>query len=77
MLKKSDAKYSSYIVRISEPVIENLISDLTIDEIKAADTFYTSKAYAQLSDPTTGYYKKTWQEIYEMLKKELGIAAGA
>ena len=71
LLKKTDTKYSSYVVRISEPVIENLMIDLDIDEKQAADVFYTSKTLALLSDKTTELYKKQWTEIYEMMKKEI------
>jgi len=73
LLKKTDTKYSSYVVRISEPVIENLISELDIDEEKAADIFYTSKTFSLLSNKTTELYKKDWATIYEMLKAELNI----
>ncbi|MDR1342437.1 MAG: DUF3990 domain-containing protein [Prevotellaceae bacterium] len=71
MLKKIDTKYSSCVVRISEQVIESLISDLSIDEAAAADIFYTSNAYVRLSDPTAGIYKNDWTEIYKVLKKEM------
>jgi len=71
LLKKIDTKYSSYVVRISEPVIENLITDLEMADEKAADIFYTSKTFFLLSDKTTELYKKDWQEIYQMLKIEL------
>jgi hypothetical protein len=60
-----------YIVDISEPVIENLILDFNIDEEKATDIFYSSQTFAKLADETTELHKKTWQEIYKMLKKEL------
>jgi hypothetical protein len=58
-------------VMISEPVIESLIIELHLDAETAADRFYTSKTFAALADPSTGLYLKPWQEIYEMLKKEL------
>jgi hypothetical protein len=73
LLQKTDMKYASYIVRISEPVIENLVADLDIDEEKAADIFYISKTFSSLSDKTTELYKKSWQEIYNLLKNELGL----
>jgi len=60
-----------YIVDISEPIIENLMLDLNIDEEKATDLFYTSKTFVQLADEKTELYKKVWQEIYEFLKIEL------
>ncbi|MDR1259007.1 MAG: DUF3990 domain-containing protein [Tannerellaceae bacterium] len=58
-------------VMISESVIEALITDFNLDTEEAADKFYTSKTFAALSDKSTALYFKPWQEIYEMLKKEL------
>ena len=71
LLKKTDARYASYVVRVVERSIETLMKDLGIDERQATDMVYTSKAFALLSDETTGLYKKPWQETYAMLKKEM------
>ena len=60
-----------YMVDISEPVIENLMFDFHVDEETATDKFYTSNTFAKLADESTQLYQKPWQEIYEMLKKEL------
>jgi hypothetical protein len=30
---------------------------------------YITNAYVQLADIDTGYYIKSWQEIYELVKK--------
>ena len=60
-----------YITDISEPLIEKLMLDKDIDEIKAIDIFYASKTYTQLANETTEFHKKSWQEIYETLKQEL------
>jgi hypothetical protein len=60
-----------YVVDISEPIIESLMIDFSIDEEEATDVFYTSKTFSQLADEKTQLYKKTWQEIYEFLKIEL------
>ena len=76
MLKKTDTKYTSYVVRITEPVIENLMTDLDIDAEKAADIYYTSKTFSLLSDKSTGLYNKSWQEIYDELKNELNLELG-
>ena len=35
------------------------------------DKYYKSNTYTQLADENTELYKKTWQEIYKMLKIEL------
>ncbi|MDR2231807.1 MAG: DUF3990 domain-containing protein [Tannerella sp.] len=59
-----------YEVNISEPVIHHLMLDFAMNEEKAADVFYTSQTFIRLSDKSAGLHKKTWQEIYEILKKE-------
>jgi hypothetical protein len=71
MLELIDDEVNLNVIMISEPIIENLILDFNTDEEKATDLFYTSKTFAQLADETTELYKKTWQEIYELLKIEL------
>ena len=52
-------------------LVEQLMLDNQIDETQAADLFYNSETFAQLADESTVLYKKSNQEIYEMLKKEL------
>jgi hypothetical protein len=59
------------ITDISEPLIEKLMIEKDIDEIQATDIFFTSKTYTRLANETTELYKKSWQEIYEILGKEL------
>ncbi|GHT41027.1 hypothetical protein AGMMS49965_10190 [Bacteroidia bacterium] len=57
---------------IAEPLVEQLMLDLNIDEVKATEAFYASKTFTQLADISTELYKKDWQDIYKMLQKELG-----
>jgi hypothetical protein len=45
--------------------------DRNVDEMEAVDIFFTSDTLALLADKETMLYKKSWQEIYEMLKQEL------
>ncbi|GHV68638.1 hypothetical protein FACS1894199_16180 [Bacteroidia bacterium] len=52
---------------ISEPIVEQLMLDLQIDEEKAADLFYSSATFTQLANSDTKLYEKEWQEIYQML----------
>ncbi|GHV62776.1 hypothetical protein FACS1894195_4940 [Bacteroidia bacterium] len=52
---------------IAEPLVEQLMLDLQIDEIQAADMFYSSATFTQLANPDTKLYEKEWQEIYQML----------
>ena len=59
------------ISEISEPLLEQLVLDFSINEEKAADLFYSSETFGKLADEITKLYKKNWTEIYEMLKTEL------
>jgi hypothetical protein len=55
---------------IGEKIIEALMFDYGIDEEKATDKFFSSQTFLQLSDVSSELFEKSWQEIYEMLKKE-------
>jgi len=57
-------------MRKIQRLLEKLMLDFQIDEVQAADLFYSSKTFIQLEDETTELYLKPWQEIYELLKKE-------
>ena len=73
MLELIDDDANLNIIMISEPLLEQLVIDFNIDEETATDKFFSSNTFAKLADESTGLYKKPWQEIYEMLKKELKI----
>ena len=69
--KTTEIEYE--ISEISEPLIGQFVLDFNIEEEKAADHFFSSNTFAKLADEATELYKKTWQEIYELLKQELKI----
>ncbi|GHV47692.1 hypothetical protein FACS1894181_01680 [Bacteroidia bacterium] len=72
MLERADKNdINFYIEEIGEPLLETLMLERGIDEVLAADLFYCSGTFARLADSHTGWYKKTWQEIYELLREEL------
>lgn len=71
MIEPMDKMYYVNVKHISRPIIEMLTTDQNLDKYSAADAFYNSNTYSKLSDKTTEYYKKSWQEIYEMIKTEL------
>ena len=48
-----------------------LMQDRNISKIDAMTIVYHSDIFAKISDETTSLYLKPWQEIYEILKKEL------
>ena len=60
------------IYDIGDNVVKALMMDYDINEMEAADRYYTSNTYAQISDEATRFYQKSWREIYELLKIELG-----
>jgi hypothetical protein len=70
-LLQPKGKIDIAIYDIGDNVIQSLMADYSIDELEAADRYYTSNTYSQLADESTEFYKKTWQEIFEILKKEL------
>ena len=71
MLKKTNCKPIIKIEDIGELVVEKLVVDFSFDDEKAVDIFFSSQVFAQLSDINTELYKKSWQEIYGLLKQEL------
>ena len=56
---------------IDKDILQALMTDYGINEMEAADLYYTSNTYTQLAEETTEFYKKDWTEIYELLKQEL------
>jgi len=71
LLKKVDTKYTSYVVKISEQVVEKLMLDWSMDEKQAADKFFSSGVFSRLADATTKLHEKEWTEIYRLLLNEL------
>jgi hypothetical protein len=56
---------------IGESLLQQFVIDFNLDEEKATDIFYSSKTFGKLANESTEFYKKKWQEIYEVLKIEL------
>jgi len=70
-LELNKAKIDVETIHMDNDVVQALMTDYGIREIEATTIYYTSKTYTRLADETSGLYHKSWQEIYEMLKKEL------
>ena len=66
-------KYSidKKIINIDKENVKCLMIDYGLSEREATDIYYTSNTYTQLADENTQFYKKTQQEIYEILQIEL------
>jgi hypothetical protein len=68
-----DGDLEYHIKNIGEPLLERLMLDAGMDEVQATDAFYTSDTFARLADATTGLHLRPWEEIYDLLRKELKI----
>ena len=63
----------SKVFHTDNNVLQALMTDFALSELEATNMYYKSKTYSLLSDNSTEWYKKSWQEIYKMFKKELKI----
>jgi len=67
-------KVNRVFVHIDNQIVKSLMLDHGMDGAKALDVYYTSQTYALLTEQKTNLHEKPWQEIYDMLKKELGLS---
>jgi hypothetical protein len=65
-------RYPYALKQTNRNIITALMFDRKIEMETAADILYTSRTFAELAEPDSGLLKKPWQEIYELVKKELG-----
>jgi hypothetical protein len=70
-LTRSKPIIESKMRHIDSDILQALMTDYGMHELEATDRYYTSNTYTQIADESTEFYKKDWQEIYEMLKIEL------
>jgi hypothetical protein len=71
MIERKVNKSELIIDDIDEAITEALIIDHDMAEEKAIDLYYKSQTYKTLIDESTGLYRKTWTEIYDILLREL------
>ena len=71
MITLADNTANMEIEDISEAIIESLVINEKITPDDAYSIYYNSDTYRKLEEHTNCFYKKSWQEIYEMLKLEL------
>jgi hypothetical protein len=63
-------RMDSQIFHTDNEVLQALMTDFNLTEIEATNRYYKSIVYTKYADESTGFYKKTWNEIYEILKNE-------
>jgi len=71
VLELPKSNIDSIVFHADDKVLQTLMGEYNINELEAADRYYTSNTYTNLADESTDFYKKSWQEIYELLKQEL------
>ena len=71
LISKPDRRTISAMEDTVENITLQLIEDLNVKEEEATDILYSSNIFAQFANENTRLYKKSWQEIYEMLRQEL------
>jgi hypothetical protein len=71
LIERRSLSASFKISDISILVTAYLESNDKLSEKEAQNSYYKSETYKNLSDESTGLYNKTWQEIYDIFKKEL------
>ena len=70
-LDHKDKTFALRVADISESILSTLIIDKDFNEEAAANLFYNSDIFTQLSDESSEFSKKSWQEIYAILKTEI------
>lgn len=70
-IKRKDAIPDGFYYNLDSTIVSQLILDQNLSEMEATDLFFSSKTYRKYIAENTEIEKKTWQEIYEMLKNEL------
>jgi hypothetical protein len=71
VLSQLKGKIDIAIYDIGDNVVQSLMTDYGLNEMEAADRYYTSNTYTQLANENTEFYQKPWQKIYELLKQEM------
>ena len=69
MLEK--IKKNKFVNDIDDAITQSLVTDFSMNELQAIDIYFQSKTYGKLIDENTELYKKSWIEIYELLKIEM------
>jgi len=70
-LKYIDRDLTVWIEQTSENILNKIVKEKNIDADLASDLFFSSKTFSDITDKKLEHYKQEWQNIYEILQKEL------
>jgi len=71
-LKRIENDLTVFVEKISEDILNNLVNEKGIDANTASDLFYSSKIFLAIADSSGNSYKQNWQDVYKILRDELG-----
>ncbi|MDR3189387.1 MAG: DUF3990 domain-containing protein [Prevotellaceae bacterium] len=61
------------IYHVDDLIVQQLMVDYELSDIRAGDLYFNSNVYSQLIDENTRLYQKPWGEIYKALTGELQL----
>ncbi|MDR1004479.1 MAG: DUF3990 domain-containing protein [Prevotellaceae bacterium] len=73
----NDENQQRGIYHIDNLIIQQLMYDYNIDDIRAGDLYYDSNTYARFVDKYINKKEQDWKEIYRMLIDEIGSQVDA
>jgi hypothetical protein len=68
-LVEDDSRFD--VEDISNAIIEAITVESKMEPLVAVRRLYNSATYAQLSNPDTGLYSRTWEDVYALFKQEM------
>ncbi|MDR2087139.1 MAG: DUF3990 domain-containing protein [Dysgonamonadaceae bacterium] len=61
------------IYHVDDLIMRQLMIDFELSDIRAGELYFNSNVYSQLIEEKTGFYQKSWMEIYKAIIKELKL----
>lgn len=61
------------IYHIDDLVVQQLMTDYGLSDIRANDLYFDSATYSRLIDESSNLYQTPWTEIYQLLVRELDL----
>ncbi|MDR1181428.1 MAG: DUF3990 domain-containing protein [Bacteroidales bacterium] len=58
---------------IDDNITQSLVASYNLSEREILDVYFESQTYKMLIDESTGLYKKSWTEVYQLLLSELKL----
>jgi len=73
MLERIDYNAENDIFHTDDLVIQQLMVDYELTDLKASDLYFSSHTYSLLINESNELYKKPWIELYKLVIHELKL----